>query len=131
MTGSPVLRWIGSLLAGTLAGYLSWLVLGFTAHFTVGDFSATADSSVGRVLREAIPHAASGAAFVYVTTRLAPPGARTPFLALLGLIVLLLLLVLLRVLAIPAGWQLVGLAGVVLGGGLTTWLLSRHASPSA
>jgi len=117
------LRWILSTSAAILAGYVSWLLLTLATQAALRVFGQATDGGFARAVVEVVPHAAAGAAFVIVGSRLAPAPQPAPTLHLLLLLAILAGLVLAGVLAWPVGWQLVGAGAVIAGALLAVALL--------
>lgn len=120
---SPLLRWCWALLAASGLCYLTWLLTTLLLGVVLPGAPEGAPSGLGRLLGEAFPHAAAGAAFVYLATKLAPPRRQAPLIAFLAFIAILAALVLFRVLALPSGHRWVDVAAVLLGAGSISLLL--------
>jgi hypothetical protein len=126
---SPLLRWLGSLLVGSLLCYFTWLLTSLALQFAVPGPMDVAASGLRRLFADVIPHAAGGAVFVFVADRLAPQHPQKPAVALLAFVLILTALVVTGVLAFPTGRLWVGAGAALLGAGATAALLWRGATP--
>ena len=119
----PPLRWFGALLAGVLFGYVTWLLSSLALQFALVGKADVVATGLRWVLREGIPHAASGVAFVYAAAHLAPRHPLRALYAFVAFALILFVLVLIGVLAVPAGRLWIGPIAALLGAGVTSAIL--------
>ena len=119
----PLFRWIVSLLAGALLGYVTWLLSSLALQYALVGPADVAATGLRWVLREGIPHAASGVVFVYAAAHLAPTHPLRALYAFVAFALILFVLVLFGVLAVPAGRLWIGPIAALLGAGVTSTIL--------
>lgn len=119
----PLLRWLGSLLAGTLFAYVTWLLCSLTLQFALGGQADVPFTGLRWVLRVGIPYAASGAVFVCVGASLAPKHPLRALIAFVAFALIQFVLVLTGVLAVPAGRAWLSPIAALIGAGATSAIL--------
>lgn len=119
----PLSRWIVSLLAGALIGYVTWLLSSLALQYALVGKADIVATGLRWVLREGIPHAAAGVAFVYTAARLAPRHPLRALVAFVGFALILFVLVLFGVLAVPTGRLWIGPIAALFGAGVTSTIL--------